>query len=108
MRRVLMVSVGVLAAAWVSACQKKPAEVARSGEAMSVAVAPGGASAPTAPGGLPKRKLGVWSQTVSVGGRDQVSRICLDEAMDARLSAWGQAMGDGGCSKNLVTPFAGG
>ena len=105
MRRVLVL--GLLPLVGLAACQKKPeSTAAATGEAaMASANAP---AAPVAPAGPPKRKPGLWAQTVSTAGRTQTSKICLDEATDARMSAWGQAMGQDICSKNAVTPIAGG
>jgi hypothetical protein len=56
----------------------------------------------------PARKAGLWEQRVSSGDRVQVSRICMDAAVDQRLSWWGAETTKGGCEKNLVTGGADG
>lgn len=92
-----------LSALVLAACQKKEETSAATGEA-----APAVAKAPAAPVGPPKRRVGLWAQTVSSQGMNQTSKICLDEATEAKMSAWGQQMGDGMCSKNVITPTPGG
>ncbi len=62
------------------------------------------AAAPTPP----RRKPGLWEQRVSTEGMVQVSRICIDEALEQRLSWWGQQATNEGCEKNLVTRRADG
>jgi hypothetical protein len=85
----------------LAACQPSGGEKAPSAET---------AAAPTAatPAGPPRRKPGLWTQTMSTEGMTQSSKICLDEATEAKMTIWGQQMGDEICAKNAVTPTAGG
>ena len=77
MRRVLVLCVGLLA---LAACQKK-SETAAVGDTPSAA-----ATAPAASLGPPKRKPGLWTQTVSSGGMTQTMKLCLDEATEAMIA----------------------
>lgn len=56
----------------------------------------------------PVRKAGLWEQRVSNGDMVQVSRVCMDAAVDRRLSWWGAQTTKGACEKNLVTGRADG
>lgn len=105
MRRVLLMGVGLFAVVALAACQKKT-EAAKPGEPAQAAA--GAAAGSAAPVGPPKRKPGLWAQTVSTRGMTQTSKICLDAATDAKLSAWGQAVGKGACSKNAFAAVPGG
>jgi hypothetical protein len=69
MHRALILSAGLLA---LAGCQKKPETPAMAtGEAPAAA-----ASAPMT--GPPRRKAGLWTQTVTTQGMTQTSKICLD------------------------------
>jgi len=101
---VLCVS-GLASASLLAACSKKDetTTAAATGEAASAA-----ANAPAGPIAPPRRKPGLWSQTVSSQGSTQTMKLCLDEATEARLTVWGgQATADM-CAKNLVTRAPGG
>lgn len=100
MRRVLVLGVGLLA---LAACQKKPDSAAAVGEAKTAA-----ASAPAGPVSPPKRKPGLWSQTVSTAGMTQTMKLCLDEATEAKMTVWGQQASKDICARNQVTPTPGG
>jgi len=103
MRRLLIVTVSLLAAGGsLAACQKKT-EAAKTGEAPQAS-----AKAPAPLSGPPARKPGLWTQTVSTGGMTQTSKMCLDAATDKEISAWGQQGASDICSKNSVTPTPGG
>ena len=56
----------------------------------------------------PKRKPGLWEQRVSTGDYVQVTRICLDEAVEAKVSLWGAQATRDMCEKNLFTAQVGG
>ena len=99
MRRLLVMGVGLLA---LAACQKKPESTAAVGEAPA---ASGGTAFATSP---PKRKPGLWSQTISTNGMTQTMKLCLDQATEARMTVWGQQAGKDVCAKNTVTPAPGG
>lgn len=103
MRRLVIVCVGVVAVGALSACQKKSADPAKTGEAAPVSAM---AAAPIGP---PQRKAGLWAQTMTGQGMHQTMKMCLDSDTDAKMAIWGQAMSkDNPCSKNSVTPTAGG
>lgn len=53
---------------------------------------------------VPKRKPGLWKQTMLVEGVDvlQTVKLCLDEASDPKLAWWGQQGFKQACSKNDV------
>lgn len=60
---------------------------------------PGQPAAPAAP----QRRAGLWEQRLSTEGIVQVTRICIDDTLDERLSWWGQQATNESCEKNLVT-----
>lgn len=99
MHRVVVACAAVLA---VAACSKKTEETATGDGAPAAANAPAGPIAP------PKRKPGLWVQTISTAGMNQETKLCLDEATEAKMTLWGQAMGQDMCSKNQITPAPGG
>lgn len=90
MIRRLWIVAAVLA---LSACEKKPAEKA------DAAAAPAFQPSQTPP----KRKPGLWEQRVSTGDFVQVSRICLDETTDAKMSFWGAQATRDMCEKNIFS-----
>lgn len=53
---------------------------------------------------VPKRKPGLWKQTMLVEGADalQTVKLCLDEASDPKLAWWGQQGFKQACSKNEI------
>ncbi|MDP1616118.1 DUF3617 family protein [Phenylobacterium sp.] len=109
MRRLsTMMGVG-LAVLALTACNRngdgaqEPASEA-AGPAEPGSAASDQATAPAAP----QRKPGLWEQRVSTEGMVQVSRICIDEALEQRLGWWGQQATTEGCEKNLVTRRADG
>ncbi|HMP61922.1 MAG TPA: hypothetical protein PKA17_02270, partial [Phenylobacterium sp.] len=72
-----------LALTLLSACGRNEAET----DAPPPAASEAAASAAPAPGAeAPRRRPGLWEQRVSSEGMVQVSRICLDEALEARFS----------------------
>lgn len=101
MRKVLMLAASLLA---LAACNKKPVDAPRT-------PAPPGAgptSGAAAPAVLPKRAPGLWEQKISTRGMTQVSRICIDPAVEQRFSVWGQQAGKDACSQTKLTPRLGG
>ncbi|WP_340647464.1 DUF3617 family protein [Phenylobacterium sp.] len=87
------VGLAAVAVLGVSACNK-PAEKT-DGETAAPAFTP--SQTP------PKRKPGLWEQRVSTGDFVQVSRICLDEATDAKISFWGSQTTRDMCEKNVFS-----
>lgn len=98
MRRVLIIGISLLA---VAACQKKTDATAAVGDAPK-------ATAAASLGGPPKRKPGLWAQTIATGGMTQAMKLCLDEATEAKLTVWGQQAGKDICAKSEITPTPGG
>ena len=98
MHRALILGVSLLA---LAACEKKPDATAAAGDAPNVSAA----VSMTSP---PKRKPGLWAQTVATGGMTQTMKLCLDEATEAKLTVWGQQAGKDICAKNEITPAPGG
>lgn len=102
MRVVAVLGVSLLA---LAACSKKAEDKTA---AATGASAPAAANAPAGPIAPPKRKPGLWSQTVTSQGSTQTMTLCLDEATEAKLTVWGgQATADM-CPKNVIVPTAGG
>lgn len=100
-RRALTMTVALLA---LAACGKKEDKTAAVGDA-----APAAATAPApGPAATPRRKPGLWTQTVSMEGFSQITRICLDEATEAKLSVVGGQMSQEACSQTTMTPKLGG
>lgn len=100
MRKALVLTAVSLLA--LSACGKKPAQTPHAPPAPD--------SKPTvaAPTSMPARTPGLWEQKVSSRGMTQVSRICLDKAVEQRFTVWGQHAGQGACSRTRITPRVGG
>lgn len=98
MHRAVLLGVGLLA---LAGCQKKPEATAAAGEAPK-------ASAPAPFAGPPKRKPGLWTQTIATQGMTQTMKLCLDEATEAKMTVWGQQAGKDMCARNEITPTVGG
>ena len=93
----------VLFAVSLSACGKK--EAADGGTTASEPAAAPAATTVTAP----KRKAGLWKQTMAVEGQpSMVSKICTDEAFEQKASVFANNAMPGACSESSVTPAAGG
>ena len=55
------------------------------------------------PPSMPKRKAGLWKQTVVGSGTTQVSRLCLDAAAEEKLAIWGSQTGKSICAEQDVS-----
>ncbi len=99
MRHVIVLSISLLP---LAACQKKPETAAATVDAAPASAQTSGPMSP------PKRKPGLWSQTVSTQGMTQTSKLCLDEATEAKMTIWGQQIGKNICVKNEVRSAPGG
>ncbi|MDP1641087.1 MAG: hypothetical protein Q8L59_02770, partial [Phenylobacterium sp.] len=103
MRRLSMTAALGLCLLAVSACNRN--EAGDGAEAPATAAdgvqtpLPGQPDTPAAP----TRRAGLWEQRLSTEGIVQVTRICIDDTLDERLSWWGQQATDESCEKNLVT-----
>lgn len=81
----------------LTACSKKDDKVAAAtGDAGPAA----GAAPVSGPMAAPKRKPGLWSQTVASEGNSQTIKLCLDAATEAKLSVWGAQAGSEACAQN--------
>lgn len=91
-----LVLFGVLVA--VGGCEKDERTTASQKAAAAAAVE------------VPKRKPGLWKQTLLVEGIDviQTVQLCLDEASDGKLAWWGQQGFKQACSKNEILKQADG
>jgi len=98
MQRSLILGIGFLT---LAGCQQKPDVTAQAGNTPK-------ASRASTPSNPPKRKAGLWTQTVSTKGMTQTTRLCLDTATEARLTVWGQPSGKGLCARSEITPTVGG
>lgn len=109
MRKALVATAVCLAA--LAACHKKPAEAPRPpappGSAPTSQAHPAAAPAGL-PARLPERTPGLWKQKVSTAGRSQISRVCLDKAVERQFTWWGEHAGEGACSRTRLSPRAGG
>ena len=106
MKRVLVCAAAMLA---LAACSKKPASApdAATSAGPAAANAPA-AAAQTASVTPPERKAGLWEQKMSGAGMTQVSRICVSDAVNKKVTLWGQQGGEEMCSQKSITPSAGG
>lgn len=100
MRKLFVMGAAILA---LAACGKKPADGAATGESKSAA-----AQAPAASPMPPKRKPGLWAQTLHTAGITQTTKICLDSDTEAKMTVWGQAVGKDACAKQSFRPIPGG
>lgn len=91
----------------LAACNRNQEAAEAPAEAPDrTAEAPASGEAP--PAAAPARKPGLWEQRVSTEGMVQVSRICIDEALEKRIGWWGQQATADACEKNQVTRRADG
>ncbi|MDP3855284.1 DUF3617 family protein [Phenylobacterium sp.] len=88
----------------LGACGRKEDKAAEAAKPAPAALA----KASVGVGGVPQRKAGVWKQTVTMGEFVQKSRICLDQASEAKLSAFGGQAARDRCPQMNITPKAGG
>ena len=81
----------------LAACgEKAEGDKAAAGQA---AQDPAATAAPVSP---PRRKPGLWEQRVSMAGMDQVTRLCVDDAVEDKLSWWGQQATRDMCAKTSM------
>jgi hypothetical protein len=94
----------VLTLALAAGCQKKPAgeKAAEAGKAGADASAtvPGPAAGLATP---PRRKPGLWKQSVTMGQAAQITRLCLDAATEAKISMWGAQATKEMCKTNQMS-----
>jgi hypothetical protein len=101
----LILTAATLAA--LAACNKKSEETAAPSAEAPAAQAPAAATT-TAPAMPPKRKPGLWEQTMSMSGMTQTSQFCVDAAVEERLGWWSQQATKDMCTQNAFTPGPGG
>jgi hypothetical protein len=101
--------IALASATCLAACQKAAAP-ASSSAASATSAAPA-ASAPAsgaiAPADLPRRKAGLWKQTVSMegpqAGMAPTIEMCVDPATESRMASLGQQMGKDRCSSQTFS-----
>lgn len=101
--RVVLLAVTLMAAASLSACGKKEA----AGDGQVAATEPSSAPASAAIASPPKRKAGLWEQTMTAEGKSTVMKMCTDEAFESKVSFVANNAMPGVCNQT-VTPAAGG
>ena len=105
MRTILVISSAALA---LAACQKSPAA---SGSATETATA--GAPATPLAGGTPRRRAGLWQQTIGAEGSATTMgtmKICVDAASETKAAVFGHNMAahaPGGAHCNTSAPIRG-
>ncbi|HEY3696962.1 DUF3617 domain-containing protein [Phenylobacterium sp.] len=101
----LLITAAALAA--MAGCHKKPAEAPAPAAAPSagspVAQAPASTTAAAAPFVAPRRKPGLWEQTISMAQMKQSTRLCVDQALEDKMGWWGQQAARDMCSKSAFT-----
>lgn len=105
MRHVVLLAAGLLA---LGACQKKTETAAPAGEAAPAADAVSPPASAQASAAAPRRKAGLWKQTVSSQGSTQTMTLCLDDATEAKMTVWGGQVTRNACAKNDIRPAPGG
>ncbi|HET6969912.1 MAG TPA: DUF3617 family protein [Phenylobacterium sp.] len=108
MRRVVIVSLGLVAAASLGACSKKPNVPDKPNSPKPVVEGPASATAVSGPVAPPKRRPGLWTQTMSTRGMNQTTKICIGPDTDTKMNAWGQAVGKEMCAKQAFSRTPGG
>lgn len=106
MRKAITATAAGLVLLTLVACNRnqETAETPAEAPAPTAEAPSAGEAAPAAP----TRKPGLWEQRVSTEGMVQVSRICIDEALEKRIGWWGQQATAEACEKNQVTRRADG
>jgi hypothetical protein len=99
-----ILAAGVLAA--MAGCGEKPATKTEAGGAAKPAAS---APAPLAQAAWPKRKPGLWTQTMNLKeqGFSRSFRFCVDEATDEKLGLYSEGAG-AKCTKGQMTRTADG
>jgi hypothetical protein len=103
MARRVWAMAGAAALLALGGCGKQAAEGGKAVQAQGQA--PAQASGPAE---MPKRKAGLWEQSVHSGQMNQTTRICLDAATEAKLGIEGTPKGPNPCAQSAVTRTPGG
>ena len=86
----------------VVSCQKSEADKAEAPDGNA-------ASRPiVASGETPRLKAGLWTMTMGGEAPGGVSRMCLDDAVQSKMSVIGTQQSAGACQQSVVTPKVGG
>jgi len=91
----------------VAGCNRKSEQAAAPSGESPTAQAPAVATA-TAPATPPKRKPGLWEQTMAMSGMTQTSQFCVDAAVEQKLGWWSQQATKEMCTQTGFAPGAGG
>lgn len=93
----------VVLAAGLAGCGKKTT----ASDGQTVAGEPSSAPAAKAPATMPKRKGGLWEQTMSTAGRAMKTSLCTDEAFEKQTSLLATNSMPGACTQTMA-PMTGG
>ncbi|MGR4864385.1 DUF3617 domain-containing protein [Caulobacter sp. LARHSG274] len=93
-----ILAVGIVAA--MAGCGEKPAAKAPAEGAATTA--PAAAPAKVFQAAAPRRKPGLWTQTMALQGFSRTFRYCVDETSDQKLGLWSQD-GGGRCRQEQMT-----
>jgi hypothetical protein len=102
----LILAAAALAA--VAGCNKKKDETAAPSAESPAAQAPAASTATTGAPTPPKRKPGLWEQTMAMSGMTQTSRLCVDATVEEKLGWWSQQATKNMCSQQSFAPGPGG
>lgn len=112
MKRVALVSLAAMLA--LAACSKKP-ETPGGGPTSATASVTTTTTASAATGVTtsvsadpPRRRAGLWEQTLSTSGMHQVTKICLDDSVEKTTHWWGAQAGQSACTHQQVSRKLGG
>ncbi len=98
------VCLALCAATALAGCSRKQEGAASADQPAAQA----SASAVVAPATPPKRKPGLWVQTMTIPGMTQKSSICTDAAVEDAVGFWGQQMTRDRCARSSITRNADG
>jgi hypothetical protein len=99
--------IALASAACLAACHQAAAPASSSAASAAPAAAPSApASGPVALADLPRRKAGLWKQTMTMEGRPGMTpamETCVDPATESRMAALGQREGQAKCSSQTFS-----
>jgi hypothetical protein len=89
--------------ALLAGCQRKPAAEKAADAKAAAANASATTTGPAPIASPPRRKPGLWSQTVKMAEMSQTTRICLDATTEAKMSVFGQQATKDMCKVNHMS-----
>lgn len=103
MRRLHSLTAATAAVLALAACGDRD-EAEKAGEAPSA----GTASGKMASGATPRLRAGLWQVTMTGDGPESTARMCLDDAVQAKMNVVGAQAAGGNCEPSAMTPNPGG